>query len=284
MRFEVNKSSLIINNIVQKIPFNLTQIIQSIGNSYRIIPKTNNEGDNLYVWDNYGIICYTKDNETVNSITLSFSEKNRNEHWPKNDYCDEYLVNGKSYPFTKDKILVGDILITNFSIDDFCISSISLKEKKVKNSNKYAQPELTGEEIIFKDFNFKLAILQILMYDMDVLKPKFDFRDYLNNYESREINIDEEGYEFIPELVNYFSNYKIDKKYSSLITEITQDGGNEIYLQVIPFWDGEDDSFNIKCVEDAKHFPNLKKVTLFYENEPIVKNGFIKFGIDADYL
>lgn len=78
------------------------------------------------------------------------------------------------------------------------------------------------------------------------------------------------------EVVAYFENYQIEQKYATLISEIDQDGGNEIYGQLVPFWDGEDDRFNIQSVGDAKQFPNLKKVTLFYEEEPIVKNGFVE--------
>ena len=46
------------------------------------------------------------------------------------------------------------------------------------------------------------------------------------------------------------------------MTELYFDGGNEIYAQLIPFWDGEDDVFDIESLteEDILQFPNLKVI------------------------
>ena len=47
-----------------------------------------------------------------------------------------------------------------------------------------------------------------------------------------------------------------------LVTELYFDGGNEIYAQLIPFWDGESDDFDIESLteEDIRQFPNLKTI------------------------
>jgi len=122
------------------------------------------------------------------------------------------------------------------------------------------------------------------MYNQEVLKPKFDLFEFVEWYEERKIDIEKEGYELIPEITQYFKELPIESNYTNLITEIYQDGGNEIYMQLLRFWTGEDDIFNIQNAEDAIHFPNLKKVTLFYENQPKVKNEFINMNIKAVYL
>ncbi len=150
---------------------------------------------------------------------------------------------------------------------------------------KYKLEKFKGEEIIFKDFNFKLSVIQILMYELAVLTPMFDLYQFVSQYKKREIDIEEEGYEFIPEVTQFFKDLKIDKKFAHLITEIHQGGGNRIYSQILRFWDGEDDIFNFQSVDDAKHFTNLEYVTLFYEIEgSIIKNKFIELGIDAEYI
>lgn len=137
---------------------------------------------------------------------------------------------------------------------------------------------------IFKDFNFKLAVIQILMYEKELLKPKFDLYEFVKNHKERLIDIEEEGYEIIPEIKKYFENLEISPDLLSQIEEIYQDGGNEIYLQVVRFWDGEDDLFNITATDDLKLLPNLKKITLFYDDDEIMVDTFIDKGIDAEYL
>jgi len=50
------------------------------------------------------------------------------------------------------------------------------------------------------------------------------------------------------------------------IEELEQEGGDDIYAEIYPFWDGEDDFFNIKKVDDVKLLPNLKSVVLFHHD------------------
>ena len=49
---------------------------------------------------------------------------------------------------------------------------------------------------------------------------------------------------------------------ATLVTELYFDGGNEVYAQLIPFWDGEDDVFDIESLteEDIRQLPNLKTI------------------------
>ena len=71
------------------------------------------------------------------------------------------------------------------------------------------------------------------------------------------------------------------------IEEIIMDGGNEIYTQIIPFWDGEDDFFDIKEIteDEIKQFPNLKKITLLpSENNIEIIQKLESYGIKADEL
>jgi hypothetical protein len=55
---------------------------------------------------------------------------------------------------------------------------------------------------------------------------------------------------------------QIDKRLAAEVEELYLDGGNEIYLQVCPLWDGEDKLFDIKSIEEAElaQFRNLKKI------------------------
>lgn len=138
----------------------------------------------------------------------------------------------------------------------------SYDDKETKDSDKYKLKKIAGETIEFADFNFKLTVIEVLMYDKELLKPKFDVYEFAELYNKREIDIDKEGYNPIPEVIEYFQALKIDKKLAEQVTEIYQDGGNNIYLNIIPLWSGEDDFFDIQSYEDIRHFPNLKKMIL----------------------
>lgn len=136
----------------------------------------------------------------------------------------------------------------------------------------------------FKDFNFKLAVIQVLMYDKELLKPKFDTFDFVANYKERKIDTDKEGYEIIPEVKKYFEDLEIPVDLLNQVTSIYQDGGNEIHHQLIPFWDGEDDAFNITSTDDLALLPNLKKMTLLFDDEQKMVGEFKAKGIEAQYL
>ena len=68
------------------------------------------------------------------------------------------------------------------------------------------------------------------------------------------------------------------------ITSLCQDGGDEIWLELCPFWDGEDDTFNIKSAEDAALLPNLNKITLFYDDDDAILKAFGERGVEAEWL
>ena len=47
------------------------------------------------------------------------------------------------------------------------------------------------------------------------------------------------------------------------------DGGNDIYAQIYPFWDGEDEYFDLKRVseEELSQFTNLKRIEIMNSAE-----------------
>ena len=147
---------------------------------------------------------------------------------------------------------------------DYEVSYIpnEVDSSKEKDPSKWAFP-LTEEKCVqFKSFNFKLAVVQELMYVQEVLKPKFDVYDFCENYTKRDIDPEEYYFEIIPEVKKWFKDLPIPASLASLVTELYFDGGNEIYAQLIPFWDGESDDFDIESLteEDIRQFPNLKTI------------------------
>jgi hypothetical protein len=43
--------------------------------------------------------------------------------------------------------------------------------------------------------------------------------------------------------------------------ELTLDGGHQVYAECAPVWDGEDDLFDVRSLEDLDLLPNLKIVS-----------------------
>lgn len=153
---------------------------------------------------------------------------------------------------------------------------------KKKDPNKWKFPQPEEKCLQFKSFNFKLAVVQELMYVQEVLKPKFDVYDFCENYTKRDIDPEEYYFEIIPEVKKWFQDLPIAASLAPLVTELYFDGGNEIYAQLIPFWDGESDDFDIESLteEDICQFPNLKTIdgTAIFMSEK-VKNFCKEKGI-----
>lgn len=135
----------------------------------------------------------------------------------------------------------------------------------------------------FKDFNFKLAVIQVLMYEDELLQPIFNIHEFVKTHKGRPINIEEEGYGVIPEARAYFAELEIPPHLLSRVTAIHQDGGDDVYHQLYPFWDGEDEFFTIKSASDVALLPNLREVVLLYDDDERIATEFAALGIAAGY-
>ena len=121
------------------------------------------------------------------------------------------------------------------------------------------------------------------MYDKELITPKFDIREFARSYTARRINVDAEGYKIIPEAKKYFEDLPIPIELLNEVDDINQEG-SIVYGQIIPFWNGKDETFNIESTDDLKLLPNLKSVTLLYDDEEKMVEEFKIRGIDAEYV
>ena len=55
------------------------------------------------------------------------------------------------------------------------------------------------------------------------------------------------------------------------IEELLPDGGDEIYEQIIPFWDGETEDFMVENLADITYLPRLKRTNTMNFNKVQVK-------------
>ena len=157
---------------------------------------------------------------------------------------------------------------------------LSFNPERPKSVENYVISESDEECVTFKNFNFKLAVVQELMYSMEILKPYFDIYDYLEFKKSR-ANIETE--KNIRAAVDFFKKIPVPQRLANELTEISMDGGNEIYGNIAPLWDGEDERFDVDEIspEEIKCFPNLRKMVLMTSNIEKISALCKEFDIEA---
>lgn len=144
--------------------------------------------------------------------------------------------------------------------------------------------ENEGDILHFDTLNFTLAIIQVLMYDLHLLKPEFDLYDFAEQYQGEKIDTDSDT--IIEPALNFFKEMEIPKNLAPCVEMLYMDGGNDLYMNIIPQWDGEDDSFDLNeiTLAELQQFPNLKKATLMSSNFDKVKEVFDALNIEAELL
>ena len=263
-------------------PLSLKDIETVFGKPDRFFKK---EGQFIkYIYDELGFVfvhsfeikqhlksceVYIDEEHLITSLYLYFGEK------VKPMWDEEEL------PLNPCKTLITCNGIAETITDTLSISYFP----EFKHERESYKLKETDEELLsFENINFKLTIIQVLMYDLLVLKPYFDIYDFAEEFSEEEI--DTESMEIIQPALEYMMNLPIPKKYAEQVQEIYMDGGNEIYLNLIPQWDGEDDSFDLNEVslKELQQFPNLKQATIISSNFERVKKTFDKQGVQVKVL
>lgn len=110
----------------------------------------------------------------------------------------------------------------------------------------------------FKDTNFKLVVMNELLEIGSFVEQLHELQgkpEYTKHWTG------EVGYgEPIPEIENFLRTYELTENDLKQVTELCFDGGNNIYHIIRPFWDGEDDYFEVFDVEGFEALANLKTV------------------------
>jgi len=159
--------------------------------------------------------------------------------------------------------------------------------EKSKANEKYSANFYNNMEegyLQFDNFNFKLAIIQELMYDINVLQPEFDIYEFAKEYKGEEIDTESET--VIEPALEYFKNLQIPKSLAKEVGSFYMDGGNEVYMNIIPLWDGEDGYFDLNDVSlaELRQFPNLTEATILTDGFDKIKKIFDAAGIKVELL
>ena len=311
LEINLHNNSMIINGTSLSFPLSLKDIEAVLGKPDQVVKRDNKFIK--YIYDNIGIVfehsfsiknhlkkskTYIDEEHLISTVFLYYGDVVKSmtgeKELPKQPCQAVVLSDGKSPYFFSDRHRVGDfnlILWTpygrNFNgITETITDTLSISYfPEIKRERESYKLETTDEEVLhFDNITFKLAIIQVLMYDLEVLKPIFNIFDFAE--EASELNIDTESMEIIQPALEYMMNLPIPKKYAEQVQEIYMDGGNEIYLNLIPQWDGEDDGFDLNEVslKELQQFPNLKQATIISSNFEHVKEMFDKQGVQVKVL
>ena len=182
--------------------------------------------------------------------------------------------------------LIIVILYKNKYIKSEASKIIDTVSKSRENEQYYSNTNDTTEKeyLEFDNFNFKLAIIQELMYDINVLQPEFDIYEFAKEYKGEEIDTESET--VIEPALEYFKNLQIPKSLAKEVGSFYMDGGNEVYMNIIPLWDGEDGFFDLNNVSlaELRQFPNLTEATILTDDFDKIKKIFDAAGIKVELL
>ena len=312
-KLEINlqNNSMIINGTSLSFPLSLKDIEAVLGKPDQVVKRDNKFIK--YIYDNIGIVfehsfsiknhlkkskTYIDEEHLISTVFLYYGDVVKSmtgeKELPKQPCQAVVLSDGKSPYFFSDRHRVGDFNLilwtpygTNFNgITETITDTLSISYfPEIRRERESYKLETTDQEFLhFDHLNFKLAIIQVLMYEEEVLKPVFDIFDFAEEFS--DLDIDTESMEIIQPALDYFEKLQIPKDYAQHVQEIDMDGGNEIYMNLIPQWDGEDETFDLNevSVEELKQFPNLEEATIMSSNFEQVKAVFEEAGIAVDLL
>lgn len=311
LKINFHDNSMVMNGTSLSFPLSLKDIEAVLGKPDQVVKRDNKFIK--YIYDNIGIVfehsfsiknhlkkskTYIDEEHLISTVFLYYGDVVKSmtgeKELPKQPCQAVVLSDGKSPYFFSDRHRVGDFNLilwtpygTNFNgITETITDTLSISYfPEIRRERESYKLETTDQEFLhFDHLNFKLAIIQVLMYEEEVLKPVFDIFDFAEEFS--DLDIDTESMEIIQPALDYFEKLQIPKEYAQHVQEIDMDGGNEIYMNLIPQWDGEDETFDLNEVseEELKQFPNLEEATIMSRNFEQVKAVFEEAGIAVDLL
>ncbi len=295
-KIELTDKGLSINSTLLTFPISLKKLVEELKQSPNRINKPNfinrlfkGSSNTIYTWDDLGIYCYSKGKKRIEEVDILIRKDKSYEFdfMPKKVYQGILAIIGENIHERRLRLTEQTkTLQIYYTLND---DKNNIVELSISNCNTPLPPKdkyeikPTNEDIIeFADINFKYAVINELMYNKEFLKPKFDLNEFVKLYENRLIDLEEEGYDLIPEVVEYFKKLPVPKRLAKEITEINQDGISGIYKNLILFIEGYEDYDNIESSMDAIHFPNLKKAFFSYADENVMQE-LRNMGIESDY-
>ncbi|WP_244511704.1 MULTISPECIES: hypothetical protein [unclassified Rhizobium] len=112
----------------------------------------------------------------------------------------------------------------------------------------------------FSDPNLKLAVLLSLLDAklLDLGTPE----QLATHVLGRPVDLERDGYELIPEALDYLVRYPLTDQLLASVEDIELDGGAAIYSFAWYFWGGEENAFDVTDLSGIRFCPNLKSFSV----------------------
>ncbi len=130
----------------------------------------------------------------------------------------------------------------------------------------------------FADENFRVVVINHLMYERSVLTPKFDLDTFLRTFDRYEI---EERNGPIEEVRQYFAALPLTPEHLAHVVELDVGPALTIWSQIDPGWGGEEDYFDPATYVDVAHLPNLRKINVDMHTEDTDLSALYGRGIEV---
>ncbi|WP_030749664.1 DUF6892 domain-containing protein [Streptomyces griseus] len=141
----------------------------------------------------------------------------------------------------------------------------------------------------FHDFNLKLLVIDVLMYQDGTLLPVYDLgaRMAERGIGDPTSHVLENGLaeEVLPESREYFEALEIPAELLATVEELCFDAGADVFRHCAPAWDGEDDLFDVRSLDDLDLLPGLREVTFVEDGVLAVPDAaevFAARGVTTD--
>ena len=112
----------------------------------------------------------------------------------------------------------------------------------------------------FADPNLKLAVLSNLL-DLGAISLGWE-EDLAAHVLGRRVDLEDEGWELIPEALDYLWRYPLTPALLAQVRALELDGGNAIYPYAHFFWGGDTEDFDVTTLKGLDYCPNITRVEL----------------------
>jgi hypothetical protein len=154
----------------------------------------------------------------------------------------------------------GALMQVRFTLEK--VNAISFSANDAEYREPYPPPYASpGDQpgSPFADVNFKLIVLSSLVEGkvLDLGTPE----DLASHVLGRDVDLEDEGYDLMPEVLEYLACYPLTKEMLAQVGSIRFDGGNKLYRFAWYFWGGAADTFEVSDMGGIELCPNVTSVS-----------------------
>jgi cell wall assembly regulator SMI1 len=293
IRINLTDHAFTINDVSLEFPIGIKQLNDILGN-VRFTKKTHNQ---IYTWDRHGILAYSKNGESVESLLINLAFK-KYEFSPKQNFCGELKLNSEDaisyYNKNKEKrikLFEGDrgrAIVLNgisfwFDLDDKTIKAIEIQQYDKPLEKAISIPLSVDEE-----FNYLKPLwigwIEVIESIVSNENDYYNLAQGITNEDIKNYSRLDDNITLPRELINFYKIHNVDY---DPVTSAFSFSQNNLDYELIPFKDIKEEWQGIQDLQfgdssEADNFQYSEKVKASNYANP----NWIPFatGRNGDYL